>query len=327
MGIPNQDAAKPTARRSSGRMADVLIQPSTLFRVALAIGAVSVWPYVAQKLPSLAKRAEYRLAFHQIRISPAPSGSVPDNLVDQVARFRDTPADLSILDEKLASDIARTFQRHPWVHKVVQVRKSYPAAVTVELEYRRPVAMVQYAGHRIPIDVDGVVLPGADFSAADATKYLLIQNVTSAPGTEPGMTWNDAGLLAAARLANLLGEHWKSLKLEAIFIPSNVALQTDVNDVPLELVTDGGSRVIWGRPPGNDHPGELEVSQKIRRLETYLADFGDYRQPSGPYEIDIRHWQEISRRPLKVEQAAKPAKAPKDEVKLRMSEGKKKARM
>jgi hypothetical protein len=300
-----------------------------LFRAALVVGAFSLWPYVAQKLPSLGNRPEYRLAFRQIQISPAPPNPVPDDLVEQVAKISDMPAELSILDDGLAADVAKAFQKHPWVQRVVRVRKSNPATVHVELEYRRPVAMVQYSGRRIPIDVDTIVLPGTDFSAADATKYPLIQNVTSSPGTQPGIGWNDPGLLAAARLANLLGEHWKTLKLEAISVPSDTASQNDPNDVPLELLTAGGSRVIWGRAPGNDHPGELEPSQKIRRLEKYLADFGDYRQPNGPYEIDIRHWQEISRRPLKVEQAAKtkPTKNPKDDTKLRISEGKRKSRL
>src|SRR5436305_9196392 len=157
MGSPNQDVKKPTARQPSGRMIDVLLQPTMLIRAAFVIGAISLWPYVAQKLPSLGQRPEYRLSFRQIRISPAPSGPVPDNLVDQVAQVSELPADLSILDQHLASDVARAFQRHPWVHKVIQVRKSYPAAVIVEVEYRRPVAMVQYSGRRIPIDVDAVV--------------------------------------------------------------------------------------------------------------------------------------------------------------------------
>jgi hypothetical protein len=78
--------------------------------------------------------------------------------------------------------------------------------------------------------------------------------------------------------------------------------------------------VVWGRPPGNDHPGELEATQKIRRLEKYLADYGDYGQPNGPYEIDIRHWQEITRRPLAQEQLqAKPAKVPKPDPKEAIS--------
>ena len=102
---------------------------------------------------------------------------------------------------------------------------------------------------------------------------------------------------------------------------------TDPNDIPLELLAMGGSKIVWGRPPGNDHPGELEATQKIRRLEKYLADFGDYGKPSGPYEIDIRHWQEISRRPLNDHQAnSKPVKSPKTSGRPQISEGKKKAR-
>jgi len=32
----------------------------------------------------------------------------------------------------------------------------------------------------------------------------------------------------------------------------------------------------------------------------YVTDFGGFDRPHGPYEIDIRHWQEISRKPSSV---------------------------
>jgi len=139
------------------------------------------------------------------------------------------------------------------------------------------------------------------------------------------MIWNDPALIAAARLAKLLEEKWKPLKLEAISIPRNASTKSDANDILLELIGKGGSRIAWGRPPGSDHPGELEPTQKIRRLEKYLADFGDYDKPNGPYEIDIRHWQEISRHPLVNDQPRlKPTKPPKQEA--RSPESKKKSR-
>ncbi|WP_157605948.1 cell division protein FtsQ/DivIB [Schlesneria paludicola] len=314
------EAKKTTVAVAPNSLMEAFFRPGTLFRLSLLAGVCALWPYAAQRLPSLAKRAEYQTTFSAIQISPTPTGPVPANLVEQVERQFDVSRELSILDERLAADVAEAFRQHPWVARVVSVRKSFPAAIRVELEYRRPVAMVQVPGGRIPIDLSGVVLPTADFSANDLASFPLIQNIAPSPSLRPGSVWKDPALQSAAKLANLLRDKWQPLKLEAIFVPREDP-SSDPKDVSLVLIGQGSSRILWGRAPGSDHPGELEPVQKIRRLENYLTEFGDYTQPKGPYEIDIRHWRENSRRPLVSEQSQ--AKPPKN---LQSSEGKRKTR-
>ena len=307
-----------TARQTSvvSSLIQWFFQPAMLFRASLVAGVCALWPYVAQKLPSLEGRPEYQISFTEIQVNPLPKHPVPQNLVEQVAEQSGVPSKVSLLSESLTSDIAAAFRRHPWVAKVVRVQKSFPAAVTVELEYRQPVLMAQVQGGRIPVDIHGVLLPTADFSASDSNRFPLIQYTGTKPKIRPGTIWNEPNILAAARLANLLGEKWKPLKLEAIVVPQLAEPSTDPTEILLELTGIGGSRIMWGRAPGSDHPGELEPTQKIRRLEKYLADYGDYGQPHGPYEIDIRHWQEITRRPLTTPQAqAKPSKTQRPNAK------------
>jgi len=298
-----------------------------LFRISLVAGMCALWPYAAQRLPSLGKRAEYHLAFRQIQISPAPTQNVPANLIEQVEKLTELSRDLAILDENLCSNVAEAFRKHPWVSKVLRVKKSFPAAIVVQLEYRRPVATVQISGARIPVDSEAVLLPTVDFSADEIARLPVIQNVTSKPAAQPGIVWSDSALLAAVRLADLLGDKWKSLKLEAISISYNASTTTATDDVQLELIGVGGSKILWGRGVGSDYPGELESSQKIRRLENYLTEFGDYGQPNGPYEIDIRHWRENTRRPLVSDQVhAKPSRNHKEDSRIQSSEGKRKSR-
>ena len=64
------------------------------------------------------------------------------------------------------------------------------------------------------------------------------------------------------------------------------------------LLSRGGTRVVWGRPPDTDHPGEIPASEKIARLQDYVRRFGSLEAPAGPYELDIRHWKALSRRPV-----------------------------
>lgn len=281
-----------------------IFRPARLAKLALLVGVVALLPYLVQRLPRLASRPEYRLATKQIRLVPAPESPVPDNLLDQVREQARLPRELSLLDEKLAPELAQAFARHPWIAKVVSVRKSHPAAVTVEVQYRKPVGMVQVPGGRFPIDAFGVILPPGDFTAADLKRYPVIQGLTPSSSLRPGMAWKDPSLLAAARLAELLAPKWSELKLESIIVPSRSAPASDSSKIVLELRASGGSKIIWGRAPGTDHPGELTTVQKIGRLEKYLSEFGGFDRPNGPYEIDIRHWQEISRRPLSSGQAS-----------------------
>ncbi|WP_373649534.1 cell division protein FtsQ/DivIB [Schlesneria sp. DSM 10557] len=295
-----------------------LFQPLRLLRVALLAGVAAASPYVVEKLPDLSQRSEYRIALSQVQLVPPPAAPVPLNLIDQVAEQSGLPDELSLLENSLTDDLAAAFGRHPWVAEVVQVRKSFPASVTIELKYRRPVLLANVPGGQVPLDANGIVLPTADFSPADKKNYPTLRNVSALPRVRAGMVWSDPAILAAARLAETLADKWQSLKFEAISIPREVDPATEPHDVLLELVGQGGSHIVWGRPPGSDHPGELEASQKIRRLEKYLADFGDYAQPNGPYEIDIRHWQEISRRRLSTEQVqVKPAKPGRPDSKPR----------
>ena len=280
-----------------------VFRPARLAKLALLVGVVTLLPYLIQRLPSLASRSEYRLATKQIRLVPAPESPVPGNLLDQVREQGKLPREFSLLDEKLAANLAEAFAQHPWIAKVISVRKSHPATVTVEVKYREPIGMVQVKGGRFPIDASGVVLPPRDFTAADLKRYPTIQGLVPSISIRPGMAWKDPSLLAAARLAELLAPKWGKLHLESIVIPSRSGPAIDSSKIVLELRASGGSKIIWGRAPGTEHPGELTTAQKIGRLEKYLTEFGGFDRPNGPYEIDIRHWQEISRRPLASGQA------------------------
>ncbi len=296
-------ASRDSEPPSSPPWVHAVFRPARLAKLALLVGLVALPPYLVQRLPRLASRPEYRLATKQIRIVPAPESPVPANLLEQVCEQAKLPRELSLLDDKLAPELARAFARHPWIAKVVSVRKSHPAAVTIEVQYREPVGMVQVTGGRFPIDATGVVLPPGDFTVGDLKRYPTIQGLTPSSSLRPGVAWKDPSLLAAARLAELLAPKWSELKLESIIVPSRSAPAIDSSKIVLELRASGGSKIMWGRAPGTDHPGELTTVQKIGRLEKYLSEFGGFDRPNGPYEIDIRHWQEISRRPLSSGQA------------------------
>lgn len=281
-----------------------LFRPGLLICLAIGVCVCAFGRKWLGMLPDLSKRDEYRITAADVQVTPPPRW-VPENFVSQALESGGLPREMSLLDDTLVRRVAESFRRHPWVADVVLVKKSAADGVAVELKYRQPVAMVAVPEGFYPVDAQGILLPPGDLSAADARRFPLIQNVTSRPAGSAGANWGDPAVLGAAKLAAVLQESpsgrdagWKRFQLAAIRLGRSSGSATSLDDTILELATEGGSRIIWGRPPGTGHPGELTVEQKIGRLDRYVHDYGGFDQPHGPYEIDIRHWQEISRRSL-----------------------------
>jgi len=285
----------------------VVKEPSLLVRllfrpVVLLVGCVTVvivvyGPQVVRWLPNLTHRSEYQLRAEEIRITEPPEW-IPKNFVRQIVRDADFPEVLSLLDEKIVEQTAAAFQKHPWVERVISVRKEFGKGLTVALEYRKPVAVVVIEPDRYPIDKNGVLLPLQDIADA-AIELPIIRNAQSAPPQQtPGSEWGDRTIEGAARVAEVLGPCWKKLKLESIEIPIATGQGQKAGELLYDLRAVGGSRIVWGRAPGDNHPGELTPEQKIGRLEDYQTRYGAFSETHGPYEIDIRHWQVTTRRAL-----------------------------
>lgn len=288
-------------------LASRFFQPIRLAKFACLVGLSVFIPYLIPHLPHLESRAEYRIETKNIRVIPAIERPIPEDFVEQVRQRNQLPRELSLLDPQICKTVGEAFSNHPWVAQVVSVKQSFPSDIVVELKFRRPVAMVQVKGGRIPIDGSGFILPGDDFTVADVSQFPTIRMVGAGNLTREGGRINQSGLIGAGRVAELLAPSWSQLQLEAIELP-RAAAGVDPADMQLQLYSKSGSTIIWGRAPGTDHPGELTPSQKVARLEKYVGEFGGFDRPNGPYEIDIRHWQEITRRSLSKAQATRPEK-------------------
>jgi hypothetical protein len=273
-----------------------LLRPRTILGVLLLAGLAAAYPVIKPHLPDVRRRGEYRVLTSEIQITQPPHW-VPQDLVEQVAKLASLPEESSLLDEQLTREIHDAFALHPWVEEVVSVRKQVPAKIEVKLTYRRPVAMVQVRSGMYPVDRRGILLPPADFSVASTRLYPLVEGVRSTPQGPAGTSWGDPLVEGAARLSDELSSHWKKFKLTAIVVPQ-AGVAADTAEGVYSLRSEGGSRIVWGRAPGSDNPGELATDKKISRMLKYVTDFGGFDRPHGPYEIDIRHWQEISRKPL-----------------------------
>lgn len=291
------------------RVVRAIFRPKPLMTVALLVCAVLFWPMIESNLPDLTQNPEYRVTVADIEVNEPPHW-VPHEFVEDAVERVGFPEEMSLLDEKLTVEIAKLFAHDPWVADVKEVRKlSFPSRLIVTLEYRRPVAMIEKRTGLYPVDASGVLLPKEDFSLSAMADYPAITGVRSTPPSLQGEVWNDPLVRGAARIAAVLESDWQTLELRSIRVPPRTTEDIKLQDAEFSLFTTSGSTILWGRAPGVTHEKELSVTQKIERMKTYLADYGSFDAPAGPYEIDIRQWQQISRRQIP---ASRDAQLPKE---------------
>jgi hypothetical protein len=243
---------------------------------------------------------EYSVTLDKIIVTPQPAWIHAD-VKAEVLRSADATR-LNLREPKLVEELAAAFAMHPWVAKVVQVRKSFPARIDVQLEYRRPVAAVEVASKNEPgllfVDAAGVLLPSADFAQGQAKDFLRIAAGRETPAGVYGTAWGSERIAGAARIAAVWegtgnreqetggknNKRWQRLKLYRI-----VPLEATGGELSYELRTQGDVRIVWGAAPGSESSAEPSSEQKMALLEEYVADKGPLDRDQGPSVIDLCH--------------------------------------
>jgi len=285
-----------------------VFRPLRLSIAAAVALAWLFWPQVERQLPDLEHRDEYRVGVAQIQITKPPRW-VPEDIVDRIFTRAGFDESLSLLDPELSEKVAMACHTHPWIERLVQVRKSFPSRVYVEVVYREPVAMVEVVGGGFyPIDRHGHLLPNDDFSASDIDRYPIVQNISSVPIGNLGESWGDPAVTGAAQLAAVLTKPnqagrswWNALGLKSIIAPRRMAADDQPDDLQYRIGTSNGSQIAWGRSPMTGHPGELTVAKKLNRMADYHQRYNGFDDSPEPFLIDIRHWQNPTRSLLAAE--------------------------
>ena len=237
--------------------------------MALVAGSLALWAKVRTHVQL---QPEYLARTSDLEIT-APPAWIHADIKAEVIRDTGLPAEMSILDERLASRLLQAFSLHPWVARVAGVRTAYPTHITVDLVYRRPVAMVEVSGGLLPIDVDGVLLPTEDFTPEQAREYPRIAGVTATPLGPVGTRWGDPRVEAAAKLAELLADNWKRIGLYRMLAREETTAESGRRLV-LDLGTRGGTTLVWGSPLGSETATEMKPAEKLNRLRQLTAAAG-----------------------------------------------------
>lgn len=252
-----------------------------LLVAALGCGGYAIWQAVRQQVVT---SPHYQLATEAVSITPPPDW-VRGDVRAEVMRDANLDGPLSVLDENLSRRLYEAFEAHPWVASVERVLKRPPAAVEVELVYRRPVLMVRVPAGLLPLDAQAVQLPTGDFSSLAAARYPRLTGIEVTTGPPAGSRWSDPRVQAAARLASLLIDSWEELELLQM---APLRGPTSPLHTPFELRTKQGTRVVWGEAPTGEAEDLKTAGEKLARLQQYYAERGTLDGPRGPQEIDLR---------------------------------------
>ncbi len=236
----------------------------------------------------------YLLQADDVDVTPQPSW-IGTSVKEEVIRDGGLTG-LSFLDTQLAAKVRDAFAVHSWVANVTQVRK-LPGRVIVDLEYRKPVAMVEVTTEDrrglLPIDASGVVLPPHAFTSDDVRDFLRIAAGPTKPAGPVGTPWGDERVSGAARIAEAWGDAWKEAGLYRISIERPPG---SASSVPVfEISTRWGARVVWGQAPGRERAGEADAPAKIECLLGYVRTNGslDVENTRRPIVLDIQQGEVI----------------------------------
>lgn len=263
---------------SNGRWVRTLIAApavlAILWPAMLLVAGYAAWqnwgaPHFAVKYHGIKQDA--------ISITPPPD-FVRTDIVKAV--YTETAMkDMTLLDPEVSAKVASAFASHPWVHRVVGVRKKAGERLDVRLDYRTPVAMVYIVDRQtgpgfLAVDGEGTLLP-SDFAPSDTEDYLHIIVPGAAHTGGLGTPFGDTRVHNAAFLARLLAPHQSTLGLTSIGVFGDLH-QNPI--VQLEIAGTNDRRWFWGSPPGQEVIGENPAMMKLRALLAGVPSGTDLRQ-------------------------------------------------
>jgi hypothetical protein len=262
---------------------------SLLCLLGLGIAANGIW---RRAEPGIARRPQYRLTADKIHITPPPPW-IRSDIKAEVLRDAGLAENLTLLDDwaHFTRRIQDAFEFHPWVASVERIRRRLPSSLEVELKYRRPVAAVESTDDGsmtfLPIDEHAIRLPEGDLTDVERRYLPRISGVVARPLV--GDVWNDPRIVGGAKLAAALVDVWQRLRLVEIIATLESSKDDDQAVITFEIVTSGGTRVIWGAPPGGEAAaGESPLETKRKRLLDYAAQHGKLETIDGPAKLDVR---------------------------------------
>jgi len=175
-----------------------------------------------------------------------------------------------------------------WFERVDQVRRVRRDRIEISGEYVDPFAVVRdHEGDHL-VDPRGHLLPRT-YPFNTAEQFIVITGHRFPRPGRIGMQWEGADINAALRLLGLIqAQSWRGQV-------AKIDITGVIRGGPIRLVTDRGTRIVWGSPPGEEAALEALTDRKLYYL-SYLQRRYDRIDMGHVGEIDITSTTSIDHR-------------------------------
>jgi hypothetical protein len=141
-------------------------------------------------------------------------------------------------------------------------------------------------GALLPVDKTGSHLPADD---VPLIRRQYLPRITGIVGQPPvGQRWEDQRVQGAVEIVGHLSEVWESLHLTAITPRARPEIRGERQFFVYDLVTRGGTQIIWGASPHAAAPGEAPFLVKLERLRKCVEQYGPLDSVKAPGTVDVR---------------------------------------
>lgn len=219
----------------------------------------------------------------QVAFEPTPSWMPPESLDALRVQVRDALQGTSALDAANLAFVHQRLATSGWFSRVEQVKRRSATEIVVSGEFLVPFALVRSGDEDHVVDARSRRLPLSYATTGRRPQLPLVTGVAMPRPAEMGAAWIGQDVRASLKLASLIRTHSWFGAGQVVAIDAS-RFNTDSI---LELVTDRGTRVVWGSDPDARALGEMPTDRKLACLDALYAGTQRIDDPTGR-GVDLR---------------------------------------
>ena len=273
--------------------------------VALSLVATALWLGTTRAWTTISDRPEFILDLSALSFGDSPSCTRSEVMAHELSeQLAVALGGASIFEKDLCDRVQRELRAYPWVLDVKSVSRLMPSKLLVEVVFREPATLAEFAGRTYMIDKDGYLLPDHFYRRPNVWMTASMPVIVNRKLTSPpplAKKWGGPALSAGARLYVFLAKTglFEELPIKTIDV-TRVGVGGSEPDIV--LLTQNGVTIKWGR---SDSYAEIHgltlpswANPDLRKLEMLRSKLTDYPGLEGLESIDVRLSTKISFRPI-----------------------------
>ena len=210
-------------------------------------------------VPVLSRQVETPVDEVQVVFDRVPQWAGP-SIVDHLGALALTHLQGTTLSRPDLASAHHALLNSGFFEAVTQVRRTGANQVTIDAVLVAPLAQIQDRHGMAMIDANGHLMPRGCGVSGDIHMVTIVNPRYSRPA-RPREVWSGGDLAAAI---GVLGQIAHAPWIDQV---KDIDLSRYAASGDLVLITDNGSRIVWGSAPGSEKAMESLLDRKIKRLD------------------------------------------------------------